>query len=131
MTWQRSNRGYAKGRRLPAELHARVLAEEPVCRLCGTRASRHVDHVVSVSRRPDLFGVRSNLQGVCPPCHRSKTARVDSKPLESRKRAPEAHPGDLGGTPGGGENLESTRMTAGAALPVRGRSRVSGVSRYG
>jgi len=43
-----------------------VLAEEPVCRLCGTAWSQHVHHI---DRNPHNHA-RANLCGLCPPCHR-------------------------------------------------------------
>jgi 5-methylcytosine-specific restriction endonuclease McrA len=53
-------------------LRAQVLAEEPTCRACGERASV-ADHITA--RRMGGSNDRANLQGVCWPCSRSKTAR--------------------------------------------------------
>jgi 5-methylcytosine-specific restriction enzyme A len=55
-----------------------VLSEEPVCRICHQAPSTQVDHIEPVARG-GAWLERSNLQGVCGPCHRRKTARVDSK----------------------------------------------------
>jgi len=56
------------------ELRRQVLREEPRCRLCGRRAEE-VDHVLSVETNPELAFARSNLQGVCRRCNRSKWIR--------------------------------------------------------
>jgi 5-methylcytosine-specific restriction protein A len=128
MTWKRDNRGYAGGRRLPDAVRQQVLTEEPVCRGCGVAPSRHVDHIEGARRRPELFGVRANLQGLCGPCHRLKTARVDSKPQERRNRPAERHPGEIL-PPGGIENLGSPRGARRAGLPARDPVRVFGVDR--
>lgn len=56
------------------ELRARVLKEEPVCRVCGERASTEVDHVEPASKRPDLFFDRANVRGICEPCHKAKSS---------------------------------------------------------
>jgi len=53
-------------------LRAAVLAEEPLCRVCGLR-STDLDHIV-----PQFKGgssERSNLQALCAPCHQAKSAR--------------------------------------------------------
>lgn len=54
-------------------LSARVLREEPICRLCRRRRARMADHVVE--RRDGGTDDRANLQGACWPCHSKKTAR--------------------------------------------------------
>jgi 5-methylcytosine-specific restriction protein A len=61
--------------RTPDWAHRRavVLREEPVCRACGRRPSRMVDHIVE--RRDGGSDARANLQGLCWPCHSRKTAR--------------------------------------------------------
>ena len=59
-------------------LARRVIAEEPLCRLCEAdgriTASTQADHIVPVSVRPDLKQERSNLQGLCDRCHAAKSA---------------------------------------------------------
>lgn len=57
-------------------LREQVLAEEPVCRYCGIRASTTVDHVLPLSRFPHLAHVRSNLTGACTSCNGSKHDRA-------------------------------------------------------
>jgi 5-methylcytosine-specific restriction endonuclease McrA len=54
------------------QLRARVLAEEPTCRLqlpgCTT-ISTTADHIIPRSQRPDLELVRANVQGACKSCN--------------------------------------------------------------
>ena len=50
-----------------------VLAEEPICKVCGERPSTDVDHIKPLALHPKLALVRENLQGVCEPCHGAKT----------------------------------------------------------
>lgn len=54
-------------------LRARVLAEEPCCRLCGAPSVDvdHIDPTRAGPRRRD----RDNLQALCRSCHSKKTAR--------------------------------------------------------
>ena len=49
-----------------------VLVEEPVCKICGRRASTQVDHIIPLSKGGT--DERSNLQGTCDECHEKKTA---------------------------------------------------------
>lgn len=50
-------------------MRSQVLAEQPIC-LCGAPATE-VDHIVPLRRGgTDL---RSNLVGLCKPCHSRKT----------------------------------------------------------
>ncbi len=71
-----------------------VLLEEPTCRNCGEIATE-VDHIKPVAQRPDMRLVRANLQALCKPCHKTKTAR-DSHVYRAREaRDPEGHPGDV------------------------------------
>jgi 5-methylcytosine-specific restriction protein A len=65
----------------------RILAEEPLCRIClaegRTRASEEVDHI-----RDDVpaeeWDSRANKQGLCKPCHKKKTA--DERAAGIRRR---------------------------------------------
>lgn len=53
-------------------LAARVLREEPLCRRCHTSPSVEVDHIRCVAAG-GARGERENLQGLCHPCHVTKT----------------------------------------------------------
>lgn len=54
-------------------LRDQVVREEPTCRLqfpgICTRVSTTGDHIVTVTERPDLALVRSNVRGACAPCN--------------------------------------------------------------
>lgn len=56
-----------------------ILRRDPLCVMCQragrTRAAMEVDHIIPIAERPDLRLVESNLQPLCRPCHRIKTAR--------------------------------------------------------
>lgn len=56
-------------------IRAAVLAEEPLCRHClaqgRTEAATIVDHIVPIAGGGT--DDRSNLQGLCGPCHDVKT----------------------------------------------------------
>ena len=88
MAWAGSDRKS----RLPADWPKRrriVLDRDPVCQLrthCTGAPSTEVDH-----RDAGDDHRLSNLQGVCGPCHKHKTAT--ERP--SQRRANEAHPGLL------------------------------------
>lgn len=56
-------------------LRLRILARDPICRLCGAAPSAHADHIVPRSRGGR--DVPENLQGTCARCHSRKTARHD------------------------------------------------------
>jgi 5-methylcytosine-specific restriction enzyme A len=80
--WQGSGRGRDEGGEAWRTIRARVLAEEPTCRLCPS-ASVTVDHV-----RPIAQGgrtERSNLQGLCGACHKAKTAREAAEGRKARR----------------------------------------------
>lgn len=63
-------------------LAAQVLAEESVCHLCGhdidfeaparSRFSPSVDHIIPMSKAPDLVFVRENLRAAHYGCNSSK-----------------------------------------------------------
>lgn len=53
-------------------IRLQVLAEEPICRDCD-RPSAEVDHIIPL--RSGGTHARSNLQALCIPCHRAKTAQ--------------------------------------------------------
>jgi 5-methylcytosine-specific restriction protein A len=64
-------------RRLHAAWRREVLARDQYCR-CGAPAT-DADHIISRKRRPDLRYDIANGQGMCRPCHLTKTGRTDSK----------------------------------------------------
>lgn len=75
-------RGSASERGYDAAWHRlrnAILARDPLCRMCQaqgrTRTAMEVDHIIPISERPDLRLVEGNLQPLCRPCHRIKTAR--------------------------------------------------------
>ena len=72
-------RGYGKDWQ---RLRAKVISEEPLCRLClkGSQSQRprvepavEVDHIQPVTLAPELRLERSNLMPLCKSCHRRKT----------------------------------------------------------
>ncbi|MEU9557361.1 HNH endonuclease signature motif containing protein [Streptomyces fumanus] len=85
--------------RLPGDWRKRraaILARDPVCVLCGVRDSVIADHIVAKADRHEL----EDLQGVCEPCHRIKTAQEAAAaraamPRYTRARPDERHPGLL------------------------------------
>ncbi|KJK46354.1 hypothetical protein UK23_23860 [Lentzea aerocolonigenes] len=91
MPWTGSDRSA----RLPADwprIRARILRRDPLCRVCGYRLSAEVDHIEPGDNHED-----SNLQGICPPCHRTKSAREGGRAAAARRtsalRPPAPHPG--------------------------------------
>lgn len=63
--------------RAGVKLRQQVRSEEPMCRLCLarnlTRATDEIDHIKPLSAGGS--NDRSNLQGLCKPCHEEKSAR--------------------------------------------------------
>lgn len=57
------------------KMRAQVKREEPLCRLCTAKglvaATTEVDHIVPLSRGGG--NQRSNMQGLCTPCHDEKS----------------------------------------------------------
>lgn len=60
------------------QLRARVIREEPICRLrlhgCTLRSDT-ADHILTVKDRPDLRYCRANLRGSCQHCNRTRGSR--------------------------------------------------------
>lgn len=90
--WQGSDRL----KRLPPgwkKIRARILARDPVCKLCGVRPSTHCDHIVAKADDHRDVG----LQGVCGPCHDQKSSAEGNAAQRAAKRPgrrpPEQHPG--------------------------------------
>jgi len=61
------------------QVRREVIARDPVCNLCGMRASAVAHHKKRAQTyavgNPDLFFDVSNLEGVCKPCHDAETSR--------------------------------------------------------
>lgn len=90
-------RGSDRKSRLPsnwAQIRARILTRDPVCKICGVRPSTHCDHIEA---KTDAH-VDERLQGVCGPCHDQKSSKEGNdaqraSPRPGRKRPSEQHPG--------------------------------------
>lgn len=61
-----------------------VLARDPLCVDCHSRASTEVDHIVALKMGGGNHP--ANLRGLCKPCHSSKTCRVDGGLRGAQKR---------------------------------------------
>lgn len=93
--WQNSNRKS----RLPSNwrtIRAKVLARDPICKICDTRPSTHCDHIVA---KTDDHA-EDRLQGVCATCHGMKSSAEGNEaqranPRPGRQRPGERHPGLL------------------------------------
>jgi 5-methylcytosine-specific restriction endonuclease McrA len=91
--WQGSDRV----KRLPPgwrKIRARILARDPICRICNVRPSAFCDHIEAKTDDHSDAG----LQGVCGPCHDQKSSREGNaaqqqNPRPSRQRPHEQHPG--------------------------------------
>lgn len=91
--WQGSDRKA----RLPSnwrQIRARVLARDPICKICGVRPSTHCDHIEA---KTDAHA-EDRLQGVCATCHAQKSSKEGNaaqraEPRPGRRRPPEQHPG--------------------------------------
>lgn len=73
MAWSKASRYGHRHRKLRALL----LAQEPVCRTCKRALATEADHIVPRYRggSDDM----ENLQGLCGPCHKRKTARESAE----------------------------------------------------
>lgn len=71
-------------------LVGQVVTEEPTCRLrfpgICTLVSTTADHIIPVSKRPDLGLERTNCRGTCQPCNEARrtvpdeSLRLDERP---------------------------------------------------
>ena len=52
----------------------KVLARDPICRVCNQRLSTEVDHIVPLSQGGDPWDL-DGLQGICGPCHHVKSGQ--------------------------------------------------------
>ena len=53
-----------------------ILHRDPVCKKCERKASEEVDHIVPLAAGGARLDPR-NAQGLCNPCHSTKTATED------------------------------------------------------
>ncbi|MCX5598442.1 HNH endonuclease [Streptomyces phaeochromogenes] len=92
-------KGSDRKSRLPSgwsKIRARILARDPICKICGVRPSAFCDHIVAKADDHSDTG----LQGLCGPCHDQKSARegaaaAKAKGRPTRQRPGESHPGIL------------------------------------
>ena len=57
-------------------LSAAVVAEHPVCQVCGAEPSTQADHIIPLSADPPGARLdRRNIQAIGDRCHRAKIAR--------------------------------------------------------
>lgn len=74
--------------RAGVEDRKRILAEEPLCRVClaegRVRESEEVDHIRG-DLPAELWDERENKQGICKPCHKAKTARESAAARHARR----------------------------------------------
>ncbi|MFE9432330.1 HNH endonuclease signature motif containing protein [Streptomyces sp. NPDC006640] len=92
-------RGSDRKARLPSNwrvIRAKVLARDPICKICNVRPSTHCDHIEA---KTDAHA-EDRLQGLCGPCHDQKSSREGNdaqraNPRPGRTRPPEQHPGLL------------------------------------
>ena len=84
-----------RGRRWMKLRHV-VLVEEPLCQICGRKASVEVDHILPICKGGT--DIRTNLQGACEECHEEKTRKdlgikkkqirigIDGYPIENEHK---------------------------------------------
>ena len=60
------------------KLRIRKLQADPLCAGCTTQGrvslAEEVDHIIRITKRPDLRLDWGNLQSLCGPCHDAKSA---------------------------------------------------------
>lgn len=61
----------------PHGLRRVVLARDPICKICNRYPSTIADHIKPHRGVRSMFCDLDNLQGLCKPCHDTKTARED------------------------------------------------------
>lgn len=65
-------------------LQPRILARDPICRICGDAPSAHVDHIKPLAQGGTDH--ESNLRGVCASCHSRLTHRLQQTGVNEVKR---------------------------------------------
>lgn len=70
-------------------MRAQVLREEPLCRPCDAQgfvtASVTADHIIPLAEGGT--GERENMQGICGPCHKAKTAKEATRARARQRTA--------------------------------------------
>jgi len=90
------------------KLKAAVLRSNPVCQSCFARPSQEVDHVTPIADGGD-FDNPENLQALCVPCHRRKSARE----ARARSGSTQAQVGPDGLPPNTASHARTTHGQAG------------------
>src|SRR5262245_45297123 len=60
-----------------ATTRRKVFARDPICKVCDRRTSEEIDHIKPLSLGGDPYDLEG-LQGICKPCHWTKTARENA-----------------------------------------------------
>jgi 5-methylcytosine-specific restriction endonuclease McrA len=69
-------------------LRTRVLARDPICKICNRNAANVADHIKDHKGDPALFYSLENLQGLCAPCHDQKTGETANPKTNEESREP-------------------------------------------
>lgn len=85
--------GSDRSKRLPSnwpDIRDQILKRDPICKVCHSRRSVQVDHKKNGDDHSSF-----NLQGICEPCHKKKTAQEGAlaRYRFKRMRDQEQHPG--------------------------------------
>ena len=59
------------------KVRAKVMARDPVCRLCRRKKSEDADHIVPLRSGGRPWDM-ANLQGLCKSCHRGKDSALQT-----------------------------------------------------
>ncbi|MFE5570529.1 HNH endonuclease [Amycolatopsis japonica] len=84
--WSGSDRAARLPRTWPT-IRRRVLRCDPTCRVCWSAPATEVDHIV-----PGDDHRETNLQGICSPCHASKSGREGGRAARPRADHPNRIP---------------------------------------
>jgi 5-methylcytosine-specific restriction protein A len=66
-----------------AILRRRVISEQPICAGCDNALSVDVDHITPLAEGGQPYA-RDNVQGLCRPCHSSKTRREQGNQIHNK-----------------------------------------------
>lgn len=78
--WDRQ-RGTARQRGYDARwnnLARRYIRQHPTCELCGEHPAKEVDHIIALRDGGQKYATY-NMQALCRPCHRRKTAQEKTR----------------------------------------------------